>query len=358
MISREFWRGRRVFLTGHTGFKGAWACALLHHLGAKVTGFALDRLAEPSLFDMACLAEVVADERGDIRNAVAMSHAMRAAAPDVVIHMAAQSLVRASYASPVETYATNVMGSVHVLEAARDAGARVVIMVATDKCYQNSGAGKAFAESDPLGGHDPYSSSKAAAEIAVASWRDSFLREAGVVVCSVRAGNVIGGGDYAPDRIIPDAVRAFMAGAPLDLRNPRAVRPWQHVLEPLTGYLALVECAFYDASFAGAWNFGPGPENERDVEALVRAACDIWGEGAAWRADGRQHPHEAPVLRLDARKVRQSLGWSCLLGFRETMDWTIGFYRECAQGCDPASLMRAQISAYLARMEAAACVSS
>ena len=356
MITRAFWRGRRVLLTGHTGFKGAWACAMLHRLGADVTGYSLDPPTTPSLFAMARIGDVVRDLRGDVRDFESLSRAMREARPDIVIHMAAQSLVRESYATPVETWATNVMGSVHVLEAARLASARVVVMVATDKCYENDGAGGAFIECDPLGGRDPYSGSKAASEIAVASWRDTFLRDAGVAVCSARAGNVIGGGDFAADRIVPDAVRAFQSGAALEVRSPRAVRPWQHVLEPLAGYLALAERAFDEPSFAGAWNFGPGRESEQDVETLVTQACAIWGEGASWRRDARAHPHEAPILRLDATKARERLDWSCRLSFRETLQWSFGFYRECARG-DAAALMQSQIDAYLQRAEATACAS-
>jgi CDP-glucose 4,6-dehydratase len=357
VISEDFWRGRRVFLTGHTGFKGAWACAMLNALGAEVTGFALDPPTTPSLFEMAKISARVTDIRGDVRDAAHVAQAMRDASPDIVIHMAAQSLVRASYAQPLETYAVNVMGSVHVLDAARKAGARAVIMVATDKCYENSGEGRAFVETDPLGGHDPYSSSKAAAEIAVASWRESYLREARVNACSVRAGNVIGGGDYATDRIVPDAVRAFMSGLPLEVRNPLAVRPWQHVLEPLAGYIALAERAAHEEVYAGAWNFGPGAANEQDVATLAREACAIWGAGADWRRDTGAHPHEAPVLRLDAGKARAGLGWECRLDFRETLEWTIKFYRDCAQGADPAALMQAQIETYLAIVESGECAS-
>jgi CDP-glucose 4,6-dehydratase len=330
---------------------------MLNALGAEVTGFALDPPTTPSLFEMAKIGERMNDIRGDVRDAAHVAQAMRDASPDIVIHMAAQSLVRASYAQPVETYAINVMGSVHVLEAARKAGARAVIMVATDKCYENNGEGRAFVESDPLGGHDPYSSSKAAAEIAVASWRESFLRAAGVNVCSVRAGNVIGGGDYAADRIVPDAVRAFTNGDPLEVRNPLAVRPWQHVLEPLAGYVALAERAAHEEVYAGPWNFGPGTENEQDVATLAREACAIWGAGADWRRDTGGHFYEAPVLRLDARKARAGLGWECRLGFRETLEWTIKFYRDCAQGADPAALMQAQIETYLAIVEAGECAS-
>ncbi|MDB5544099.1 MAG: CDP-glucose 4,6-dehydratase [Hyphomicrobiales bacterium] len=358
MISAEFWRGRRVFLTGHTGFKGAWACAMLNTLGAEVTGFALDPPTTPSLFEMAKIGARITDIRGDVRDTAHVGQAMRDSSPDIVIHMAAQSLVRASYAQPLETYAVNVMGSVNVLDAARKAGAGAVIMVATDKCYENNGEGRAFVEIDPLGGHDPYSSSKAAAEIAVASWRESFLRAVGVNVCSARAGNVIGGGDYATDRIIPDAVRAFTSGVPLEVRSPLAVRPWQHVLEPLAGSLALAERAALDATYAGAWNFGPGAENEQDVATLAREACAIWGAGADWRRDSGGHSYEAPVLRLDAGKARAGLGWECRLGFRETLEWTLKFYRDCAQGADPAALMQTQIETYFAIVESGECASS
>ena len=358
MIARDFWRGRRVFLTGHTGFKGAWACALLNHLGAEVTGYALDPPTQPSLFDMARLGARVRDIRGDICDTIAVREAMRESDADVVIHMAAQSLVRASYADPAETWRVNVMGTVNVLEAARAIAPRCVLVVTTDKVYDQRGEDRPFREDDPLGGCDPYSSSKAAAEIASASWWGTYLAQP-VVVASVRAGNVIGGGDYARDRIVPDAVRAFSASVPLDLRYPSAIRPWQHVLEPLAGYLALAERACFDTAYGGPWNFGPGADHEQDVATLAREAGTIWGAGAFWRRDpNRMHYHEAPVLRLDASKARARLGWSCRLGFRETIDWTIGFYREVAAGSDPALLMQAQIGAYLERVGAPACALS
>ncbi|MDB5642136.1 MAG: putative CDP-D-glucose-4,6-dehydratase [Hyphomicrobiales bacterium] len=357
MISPDFWRGRRVFLTGHTGFKGTWACALLAHLGADVTGFALDPPTSPALFDMANMGSRVRDLRGDVCDAADLAGAMSKASPDIVIHMAAQSLVRASYAAPVETWRVNVMGTLNVLEAARACTPRAVIVVTTDKVYDQRGAGRPFREDDPLGGHDPYASSKTAAEIATASWRDSFLAPS-ITVASARAGNVIGGGDYAANRIVPDAIRAFQAGEMLEVRNPSAIRPWQHVLEPLAGYLALAERACHDPAYAGAWNFGPGAAHEQDVATLVHEACALWGAGAGWRRDPHtQHAHEAPELRLDAGKARERMAWTCQLGFRETIEWTIGFYRDVARGADAGALMQAQIATYLERVEASECAS-
>ncbi|MDB5651533.1 MAG: CDP-glucose 4,6-dehydratase, partial [Hyphomicrobiales bacterium] len=255
----------------------------------------------------------------------------------------------AGYADPAGTYATNVMGTVNTLEAARQCpNLKAVVVVTTDKCYENHGGAEAFQESDPLGGFDPYSNSKACSELVTSCYRDSFLRHAGVTLASARAGNVIGGGDFAADRIVPDAVRAFMAHQPLQVRRPDAVRPWQHVLEPLFGYLLLAEKAFSEGDgFAEGWNFGPGPANERNVEALITCFMQAWGEGAQWAPDRTPHPHEAPVLRLDTSKAANRLGWSCQLDFDETIAWTADWYRAVATGSDAQEMMLSQIQAYL-----------
>lgn len=360
MIDAAFWRGRRVFLTGHTGFKGAWLSAMLSHLGAETTGFSLDPPTRPALFDDAGLAAGLRDLRGDIRDATALAEAMRAASPEIVLHMAAQSLVKEGYAQPLATYAANVMGTAHVLDAARAcANVRAIVVVTTDKCYENRERGAAFRESDALGGHDPYSSSKACAELVAASWRASFLAERGIGVASARAGNVIGGGDHARDRIVPDAMRAFAAGEDLLVRSPRAVRPWQHVLEPLTGYLMLAErCAAEPSRFSSAFNFGPGEDHERCVEDLLDRVIARWGGGARWIRDPRAHPHEAGLLRLDAAKARDALGWSCRLDFNETIAWTVDFYRAAAQSGQAGAILRAQVGAWFARIGQAACASS
>lgn len=351
VISRAFWRGRRVLLTGHTGFKGAWACAMLDALGANVTGFALDPPTQPALFDTARIGARVTDLRGDICDVDALQDAMRDCEADIILHMAAQSLVRASYAAPVETWRVNVMGTLNVLEAARAFAPRVVIVVTTDKVYDQRGARRPFREDDPLGGHDPYSSSKAAAEIATASWRGSYLANA-VAVASARAGNVIGGGDHAQDRIFPDAMRAFSSGERLRVRAPQAIRPWQHVLEPLAGYLALAEKAAAQSSFSCAWNFGPGAEHERTVAELLAQASVALGADLPWDKHVGLNPVEAAVLTLDAGKAERELGWRCRLDFADTVGWSVDFYRAVAEGADPAALMDRQVADYLARVEA------
>ncbi len=354
MIEEGLWRGRRVFLTGHTGFKGAWLSAMLLGLGAEVTGYALDPPTEPALFELAGLGARMTDRRGDLRDGEALARAVERAAPEIILHMGAQSLVKAGYADPLATYATNVMGTLHLLEAARAcADLRAIIVVTTDKCYENTGDAAAFREGDPLGGFDPYASSKACAELVAACWRDSFLARANIAVATARAGNVIGGGDYAADRILPDAMRAFARGEPLQVRAPQAVRPWQHVLDPLGGYLLLAERAFHDpAGFSGAWNFGPGRAHEQSVERLLQHVTRAYGGQAQWQHDGRAHPHEAAVLRLDASKARRLLGWSCRLDFEESIAWSVDFYRQVGEGADASVLMQAQIAAFLAASRA------
>jgi CDP-glucose 4,6-dehydratase len=351
VIDSAFWRGRRVFLTGHTGFKGAWLALALKRLNARTTGYALAPPSDPSLFDLAHVARDIHDVRGDVTDLASLSDAMRAAAPEIVIHMAAQSLVRAAYADPVEAYNTNVMGSVKVLEAARTTpGVRAVVLVTTDKCYDNRDWLWAYRENDPLGGRDPYSSSKACAELVARCYRDSFFSAPGAArIVTARAGNVIGGGDFAVDRIAPDAVRAFIAGRPLRMRNPSAVRPWQHVMEPLAGYLLLAEAAAKGALPQGenAFNFGPGAASERCVEELAARFVAAWGDGARWTRDDGPHPHEAPTLRLDASKAREILGWRPLLDFDETTDWTAQWYRAFAAGADLREATLRQVDAYL-----------
>jgi CDP-glucose 4,6-dehydratase len=349
VISSAFWLGRRVFLTGHTGFKGSWLALMLSQLNAQVTGYALEPPTQPSLFDLAQLHTHLHDVQGDVRDAGGLAAAMREADPEIVIHMAAQPLVKAGYTDPAGTFATNVMGTVNTLEAARGCrDLRAVVVVTTDKCYENHGGASAFLESDALGGYDPYSNSKACSELVASCYRDSFFRQAGVALATARAGNVIGGGDFAADRIVPDAVRAFVAGRSLQVRRPDAVRPWQHVLEPLYGYLLLAEQVFNAGDeFAEGWNFGPGPGNERNVEALITRFMDAWGPGAEWAPDRTPHPHEAPVLRLDVSKAASRLGWSCQLDFDETIVWTADWYRMVADGADAQEMTLRQIQAYL-----------
>lgn len=328
-----FWRGKRVLLTGHTGFKGAWLTQWLNRLGAQVTGVSLPPVAEPSLFTLAEIGKRCASHFCDITARDMLHELIWRARPDVLFHFAAQSLVRPSYREPVSTFATNVMGTVNVLEALRgQESIRVAIGVTTDKVYQNHEWLWPYRETDVLGGHDPYSASKAASEIVIASYRDAFLSQQGVALASARAGNVIGGGDWAEDRLIPDAVRCWQSGQPLVVRRPQSVRPWQHVLEPLAGYLALAEQLWARPELAGAYNFGPEPHESVTVRSVIEAALSSYGEGSVRYNDGSEGPHEAKYLTLDIAKARNVLGyrprWSLLEAVQRTLSW----YRRQRQG--------------------------
>jgi len=352
-----FWKGKRVFLTGHTGFKGSWLALWLADLGAEVTGYALAADTDPSLFAAARIQELVSHVEGDVRDAAALSQAVQAARPEVVLHLAAQSLVRPSYREPVATYATNVMGTVHLLEAARHAeSVRAVVCVTSDKCYENSDTGRAFRETDPMGGHDPYSSSKGAAELVIAGYRRSFFASPpsprSVGVASARAGNVIGGGDWSQDRLTPDIVRALSAGRAPVIRSPQSVRPWQHVLEPLRGYLMLAERLHSgDQTFAQGWNFGPVAEDCAPVQALADRLTALWGADATWRTDSEPQPHEAAKLRLDCSKAQSELGWRPALGLGEALRLVVEWHKAFEAGADPRATTLDQIRAYRHRIE-------
>ncbi|KNZ31091.1 MAG: CDP-glucose 4,6-dehydratase [Methylibium sp. NZG] len=347
----DFWRGKRVLLTGHTGFKGSWLALWLQRLGAQVSAIALPPATEPDLFGPARIAQTCDSSFIDIRDATAVAAAVRRTEPQIVLHLAAQALVRASYKAPLESFATNVMGTAHVLDALRaQGGVRVAVVVTTDKVYRQRGDDLSgvspFVESDELGGHDPYSASKAASETVVASYRDAFLRAQGVAVASARAGNVIGGGDWSEDRLIPDAVRAWQAGSVLAIRNPHATRPWQHVLEPLAGYLRLAECLWHDATLAGAYNFGPRTDEAATVGDVITLARQTYGRGE-WRNEAQAGaPHEAGWLALDVARARERLGvsprWSLNEGVLRTMNW----YRRFAEGADARALCEADIAAF------------
>jgi CDP-glucose 4,6-dehydratase len=350
---REFWQGKRVFVTGHTGFKGSWLSIWLHSLGADVTGYALEPPTDPSLFDLAGVGGLLTSVIADVRDAGRLQTEMAKAAPEIVIHMAAQPLVRDSYKIPVETYAINVMGTVHLLEAVRQtASVRAVVNVTTDKVYENREWVWGYRENEPFGGYDPYSNSKGCSELVTAAYRSSYFNPQeysghGVAVASARAGNVIGGGDWATDRLIPDVIRAMLSGEPVQIRNPHAIRPWQHVLEPLSGYLLLARRLYEEgAVFAQGWNFGPREDDARPVEWLVQRLCTEWGEGARYLVDEGEHPHEAHYLKLDCSKVRIELGWqprwSLETALKNIMDWTRVYRR---QGDLQAECLR-QISAY------------
>ncbi len=353
MVTRpqpSFWRGRRVLVTGHSGFKGGWLSFWLARMGAEVTGIALAPETQPSLFDLLRLPELVTSHFADVRDAAAIAGLVRNAAPEIVLHLAAQPLVRRSYRQPLETFGSNVMGTAHVLDALRDLpGVKAAVIVTTDKVYRNVETIFPYREDDPLGGHDPYSASKAAAEIVTASYRDAFLSAQGVAVATARAGNVIGGGDWSEDRLIPDAVRAWGEGRALEIRRPDAVRPWQHVLEPLAGYLCLAERLVAEPSLAGAYNFGPRTDEAATVREVVELARSVFGRGEAVFAETPQGPHEAGLLALEIARAREVLGvtsrWNLVEGVTRTMDW----YRGWREGVDARSLCEADIAAFEGR---------
>lgn len=350
-VTPEFWRGKRVFITGHTGFKGGWLSLWLQSLGANVAGYSLPVPTEPSFFETARVPHGMISIIGDIRDLAPLSAAVRQAAPEIIIHMAAQSLVRSSYDDPVSTYSTNVLGTVNVLEAARSvSGLRAIVVVTSDKCYENTGEHRSFREGDRLGGHDPYSNSKACAELVTDAYRNSFFarrRNGPVSVATARAGNVIGGGDWAADRLIPDAIRAFCGGRPVKLRYPRATRPWQHVLDPLQGYLLLAEKLYATASdYTEPWNFGPPQEHVKTVADVVEAVAKKWGGDAVWEPDPAGNPHEAQFLGIDAGKARARLGWAPRLDLAQAIDWTVDWYRAWRDGADMRRVSEAQINRY------------
>lgn len=331
-MNPEFWKNKTVLVTGHTGFKGSWLSLWLQYLGANVIGYALKPPTEPSLFDMADVASEMTSLSGDIRNLDNVKQVFEKYRPEIVIHLAAQSLVRYSYNEPVETYETNVMGSLNVLEGIRSINTvRSVLMVTTDKCYENKEWLWAYRENEPMGGHDPYSSSKGCAELLIASYRNSFFSpekypEHGTAIASVRSGNVIGAGDWAEDRLVPDIIRAFQKSQSVNIRNPFAIRPWQYVLEPLSGYLTLAEKLYdHGIDYAQAWNFGPLEEDSKTVEWIVKKMADYWGENANWTEDSIEHPHEANCLKLDCSKAHYKLywwpKWNLEYALRKIIEW-------------------------------------
>lgn len=343
-----FWRGKRVLLTGHTGFKGGWLALWLHRLGAQVCGVALPPATDrPSLFDAAAIANVTDSHFCDIRDAGALAAIVRQARPEVVLHLAAQPLVRLSYSEPLQTFDTNVMGTANLLDALRGLpDVRVALCITTDKVYRNEEWPHPYRESDALGGHDPYSASKAAAELVAACYRDAFLAAQGVALATARAGNVIGGGDWSEDRLLPDAVRAWQGQIALDIRSPNAVRPWQHVLEPLAGYLRLAEMLWTRPELAGPYNFGPPSQDTATVRDVVELARAAYGSGEVVYGQSAQGPHEAGLLALDTSRARSVLGvasrWSLAQGVANTMQW----YRALHEGADARALCDAQIAAY------------
>jgi CDP-glucose 4,6-dehydratase len=348
-VDPNFWRDRRVLLTGHTGFKGAWLALWLQFLGARVTGFSLGVPTEPSLYELGRVGEGMESLEGDIRDARAVADAVTATAPEVVIHTAAQALVRRSFLEPRETYAANVMGTVNVLDAARlhGDGLRVLVNVTSDKCYENREWEWGYREDEAMGGHDPYSSSKGCAELVTAAFRRSYFSDpAGARVASARAGNVIGGGDWGEDRLLPDIMRAALTGEELRVRNPNAVRPWQHVLNPLSGYLVLAQTLWDSPQHAAGWNFGPPEADARSVGWIVERVAKLWPGQLRWSLDEGPHPHEARYLKLDSSRARARLGWHPVVGLEDALAATVGWYRELNAGSDMRSATLGQIEAF------------
>jgi len=348
-MTTGFWKDKTVFLTGHTGFKGGWIAHWLYELGASVHGYSLEPSTQPNFFTETNLQNRLARSTiGDIRELAALSSTLKTAAPDIIIHMAAQPLVRESYKTPVETFAANVMGTVNLLEAARQVGtAKAIVNITTDKCYENKEWLWPYRENDRLGGYDPYSASKACAEIAAAAYRNSFFADTNIQLASVRAGNVIGGGDWATDRLIPDFLRALDAGETLKIRSPNAIRPWQHVLEPLSGYLLLAEKLYTEGSaYAEAWNFGPNEEDAKSVGWIVKQLCTQIPD-ACWETENAKQPHEASLLKLDSSKAKAKLGWAPRWNLETALSKTVEWHQAWRNQEDMAAVTSSQIQAYI-----------
>lgn len=356
MINRSFWKNRRVFVTGHTGFKGSWLSLWLYSLEARVTGYALLPPTQPSLFELAGIQRTSHTIHADVRDFSGLKSALDECRPEVVIHMAAQSVVRRGYEDPIETYSSNVMGTVHLFEALRQLGQEcVVVNITSDKCYENREFLWGYRENEPMGGYDPYSNSKACAELVTSAFRhayfspDSFERHR-VALASARAGNAVGGGDWTVDQLLPDLIRAFLAGTPCLIRNPSAIRPWQFVLEPLRGYLMLAErLAENPSKFASGWNFGPSESDAKPVSWIADKLARSWGGQASWSRDPAACPHEAQFLKLDASKARAWLDWHPVLPLDEALEWIVEWYRGFQSGADLRRLTCEQIERYEAR---------
>ena len=347
MIDEFFWKGKRVFLTGHTGFKGSWLSLWLVSLGVEVKGYSLNPSTSPSLFDEAKIDSIIESQIGDIRDQDTLYESMTSFNPDILIHMAAQPLVRYSYDAPIETYEVNVLGTVKVLEVARSCSAlKAIVNITTDKCYENDGRSEGYKESDPMGGYDPYSSSKGCAELVTSSYRRSFLQDQGVDLSSVRAGNVIGGGDWAEDRLIPDILRSFEKGEPVVIRNPNATRPWQHVLEPLSGYLILAQKMYNNTNkYAEGWNFGPNKNDVKPVDWILEKMISKW-PNSSWKLDKDYSPHEACFLQLDILKAKSKLGWNPIWELSFTLEKIINWHRSWLNGEDMQAVCLIEIEEY------------
>jgi CDP-glucose 4,6-dehydratase len=354
MIDSKFWRGKKVFVTGHTGFKGAWLCLWLRALDAVVTGYALEPATKPNLFQLVDLRQDLHSIIADIRDGGSLQAALTECRPEIIFHLAAQPLVRHSYLAPAETFATNVMGTVNLLEAVRNCpGIKGVVNVTTDKCYQNQEWVWGYRENEPLGGYDPYSSSKACSELVTAAYRNSYFnprdyRQHGVGIATARAGNVIGGGDWAADRLIPDIIRAFVTGKPVKIRNPDAIRPWQHVLEPLGGYLLLAQkLAENGPEYSESWNFGPNDSDFKTVEWIVTQISSLWGEPVKYEIDQGTHPHEAYCLKLDCSKAKARLDWAPRWNLTQVISKIINWNQAYLRHLDLRAVCRDQIAEYV-----------
>ena len=355
-MNPAFWHGKKVLLTGHTGFKGSWLSLWLQQLGAEVAGYSIDVPTRPSLYELADVAAGMESATGDVRDLAAVTAFMKSINPDVVIHMAAQSLVLRSYGDPVGTYDTNVMGTVNVLEAVRAVDAtRVVVVVTSDKCYENTERDSGYREGEPMGGYDPYSSSKGCAELVTAAYRNSFFNPVDfdnhrTAVASVRAGNVIGGGDWAEDRLIPDIIPVLDARRAPEVRSPNAVRPWQFVLDPLNGYLTLAEHLWQDGpAYVGAWNFGPNDADATSVADVVERLAHAWGVKTGWRQGDPDQPHEATFLKLDSSKARSELSWAPVLDLETTLEWVVEWYKRHLNAAEARAVTLAQIADFQQR---------
>ena len=345
-----FWKGKKVLLTGHTGFKGSWLSLWLQHVGAELIGYSLAPPTNPNLFNEADVASGMKSIIGDIRDLEQIKSVIDEEQPEIVFHLAAQALVRPSYENPVDTYSTNVMGTVNVLEAIRLAGCvKSAVIITSDKCYENREWAWGYRETEAMGGYDPYSNSKGCSELVASAYRQSFFADPSCPtnIATARAGNVIGGGDWALDRLIPDMIRAFEEELPVEIRNPNAIRPWQHVLEPLAGYLLLAEKLYDEGEFAGGWNFGPSDDDARPVSWIVNVLTEKWGDKATWICDDSVHPHEAHYLKLDCSKAKSELQWSPILNLATALDWIVEWNRWREQGCSVKEITINQISGYM-----------
>jgi len=347
-ISSEFWIGKKVLVTGHTGFKGSWLSLWLQELGAELCGLALAPPTKPALFEVADVVRGMKSIIGDIRDIDTVHRVMNEFHPEILFHMAAQPLVRRSYIDPLETYTTNIIGTANVLEAARQIGSvKCIVNITTDKCYENREWEWGYRENEPMGGADPYSSSKACVELLSQAYRQSFLAQKGIGLATARAGNVIGGGDWADDRLIPDILRSLQMHSPIEIRNPEAIRPWQHVLEPLSGYLMLAEKLFNDPKSASeGWNFGPADEDAKQVNWIVSKLCDSWGIKGGWVSQPGNHPHEAKFLKLDISKARHRLNWQPRWSLDIALDQIVEWHRSWLQGKEMRNITTRQISFY------------